>query len=371
MGTPIRVLHICEPFNPGGVVWWLVDMAKILHGEKYRFDFLCSGASPGMRGNEVLDLGCEVSLFQPKIREVLLGSTLRRILSTRKYHVVHSHIFNLSGWMLRHAYHMGVPVRIAQYHSTHDGRPETTLVGLRRKVSRSLVADYANVLLGISTPVLNLAPRPKKPMISKVIHYGIDVKLYTHSVNTAEVRKALGVPLDSPTVGHVGRMCEVKNHKGLIDIFVRVLSELQMAELLLIGDGPLRGKIESYSRSRGVWARVRFLGASKEVATSLGAMDAFAFPSRHEGFGLAVLEARLAGVPVVASKLDAIAEVLEGCNGYTLVDTENQEEFARALVAYLRRREWVKPPESWVRRFERERCAEDLVRVYQFCLGEK
>lgn len=362
---PIRVLHICEAFDPGGVVWWLADMAKMIPRSEYAFDFYCSGSAPGLRAQEVLDRGCGIVLFQPGISEVLRGAGLRAVLRSKRYDIVHAHTFNLSGWLLRHAHRAGVKLRIAHFHNTDDGRPNSLAVGLRRGAGRYMIRRYANALLACSQPALDRAPRPKECLLRAVLSYGIDTERFAGGCRGTGLRRTLGLGATTPVVSHVGRFCPQKNHAALIDIFRLVAHELPDACLVLVGDGPLIGDARERVHALGLANRVRFLGARLDVDELLRESDVLCFPSLHEGMGIAVLEARMAGVPVVASALPAIAEALAGCNGFRLVPCGDNREFAQAIVGYLRNRRSIPPPASWKALFSRERSAAELLACYE------
>src|SRR5207302_9242618 len=91
------------------------------------------------------------------------------------------------------------------------------------------------------------------------------------------------------------------------------------ARLALIGDGPERPRIEAEVRARGLHADVRFLGEQLDFVATLQAADVFLLPSETESFGLAALEALSCGVPVVASRVGGVPEVVrEGEDGFLL-----------------------------------------------------
>ena len=116
-----------------------------------------------------------------------------------------------------------------------------------------------------------------------------------------------------------------------------VIDSVPDALLAVAGDGPEREALAALAAQLGVSERVRWLGLlpHPDVFRFLRAVDAFAMPSRYEGFGLAAVEAMAAGLPVVASKVDGLEEVVDhGCTGF-LVPTEESEPLSRAIVNLL------------------------------------
>lgn len=362
-GRPLRVLHIAEAFDPGGVVWWLIDVNAELSRNEVQADFLALGGR-GIRAEEVEKVGSRVDVFHVTPRELLFGPRLGSLLEGGSYDIVHSHIFNLSGWLLRHAHRMRVPVRIAHFHTTHDGRPDTVANQMRRRLSRSLLSRHANVALGCTSAALGVAPSLRDELLREVVRYGIDSTAFMHQP-TGALRRMIGVDHRVPLIGHVGRFTEPKNHAGLLAVFERVASSLPEAHLVLIGDGELFAAIRDQVRSRGLVDRVHLLGARTDVSELLADVDVFAFPSWWEGLGIVLIEARLAGVSVVASDLPSIRESLAGDNGSVLEDPNDVDAFAAAVLSQLGDRRRRTPEAPWIESSSKEASAKRLLDVYR------
>ncbi|HLI42910.1 MAG TPA: glycosyltransferase [Acidimicrobiales bacterium] len=127
-------------------------------------------------------------------------------------------------------------------------------------------------------------------------------------------------------IGAVGRLAW---EKGL-DILIRAMASLPDCRLILAGEGPCRGSLEELSRALGVEERVAFVGLVDASWPEALGLDVVAVPSRNEGFGLTGVEAMRAGLPVVASDVGGIAEVL-GRHGTVFVPPEDPEALAGAL----------------------------------------
>jgi len=356
-------LHIAEAFDPGGVVWWLADLNRELPRTEVAADFLALGGR-GVRAEEVEESGSHVEPFTVSPRELILGDQVSKAIARQPYDVVHSHIFNLSGWLLRHAHRLAVPVRIAHFHTTHDGRPPTVATRWRRAVSRSLISRYANVALGCSGAALETAPRLHKEIARAVVRYGVDPSRFVKQ-SPGTLRRLVGVGDDVPLIGHVGRFTEAKNHRGLIRIFEAVLDSLMDAHLVLIGDGELFTEIRDLASRQPFHARIHFLGARTDVSEMLADLDVVAFPSWWEGFGIALVEGRFAGVPVVASDLPSIREALAGDDGHVLEDPRDVDRFAAAIVRVVTSGRGGAPDASWVSQSSTATSAARLLDVYR------
>jgi glycosyltransferase involved in cell wall biosynthesis len=110
-------------------------------------------------------------------------------------------------------------------------------------------------------------------------------------------------------IGTVGRLADIKDQATLIRAFQIVRQRYPQAELSILGDGPLRGSLESLSEELGLARSVTFQGASPDVAKFLSGLDIFALSSQSEGLPLAVLEAMAAGLPIVSTRVGGISEV--------------------------------------------------------------
>ncbi|MDX1741700.1 MAG: glycosyltransferase, partial [Rhodothermales bacterium] len=116
---------------------------------------------------------------------------------------------------------------------------------------------------------------------------------------------------------HVSNFRPVKNATQVVDVFHRLREEKQPVKLLLVGDGPDRTNAERLARELGVYEDVRFLGKQEPIEEILSIADVFLMPSGSETFGLAALEAMACGVPVVASDIGGLPELIrDGDTGF-------------------------------------------------------
>lgn len=162
-----------------------------------------------------------------------------------------------------------------------------------------------------------------------LVHNGLTPR--TSSLTKREARARLGLDPDAFLVVNIGRLSVQKDHATLIRAMEGV-----PGTLLVAGDGELKDELEALVRSIGLSERVRFLGeiGGEEIAMLLRAGDVFAFSSRWETFGLALLEAAASGVPLVVTDLDVLREVLgSGADVARFVEPGNSEAFTSALNA--------------------------------------
>ena len=138
----------------------------------------------------------------------------------------------------------------------------------------------------------------------------------------------------SPKIICVANLRAEKGHSTLLQAFARILARTS-AELVLIGDGPLRAHLERQAAELGVARRTRFTGAVDDVWPHLAEADVFVLPSFYESLGIGVMEAMAAGLPVVASAVGGVPELVSpGVTG-SLVPPGNALALAEELERLL------------------------------------
>jgi glycosyltransferase involved in cell wall biosynthesis len=169
-----------------------------------------------------------------------------------------------------------------------------------------------------------------------VIENGIDAARFEGATtNSTTLRHALGIPLPAPVVGTVGRLSPVKRQDVLIRAFGRMKKVTPEPHLLLVGDGPLLGELRSLAADLGLSERVHFAGYQSEPERYLGLLSIFALSSDSEGMPVAALEAWAAGIPVVASSVGGLPELVEEGKTGLLVPPRDETALAGAIDQLL------------------------------------
>lgn len=209
-----------------------------------------------------------------------------------------------------------------------------------------------------------------------VIHSGVDfVPFHRPGPDRQAVHLALGIDPAGLVIGTLGRLTPIKGQADLVAAFALVRQQVEGAWLLLVGDGEERVALEVQARSLGVDDRVIFAGWREEVPAMLKAMDIFAFPSFNEGMGKALVEAMYVGLPVVATRVGGVPELIqEGTEGY-LVPPRQPEALAEALLGLARdeglRRAMGAAAERRARGYSVEGMIEKLEALYVSLLEER
>jgi N-acetyl-alpha-D-glucosaminyl L-malate synthase BshA len=147
---------------------------------------------------------------------------------------------------------------------------------------------------------------------------------------------------------HISNFRPVKRVPDVVRIFAKVRERVPSV-LVLVGDGPERPQTEAEIERLGIADHVRFLGKVDAVADLLRAADLFLLPSQSESFGLGALEAMACGVPVVASRVGGIPEVVVDGETGTLLPVGDVDAMAEAAVKLLEPKRWQQASEAAVR----------------------
>jgi glycosyltransferase involved in cell wall biosynthesis len=173
-------------------------------------------------------------------------------------------------------------------------------------------------------------------------------------------------------VGAIGRF---ERQKGF-DLLIKALAEIEDASLVLIGEGSERPSLEGLAESLGVADRVIWEGWTDEARSYIGAFDVFAFPSRFEGFPLALLEALLARAAVVAADVGGVSEIVHDGETGLLVPAEHPKALAAAIRrlladADLRQRLGEQGRQHVLERFTADHMTRAFERLYEELLTGK
>ncbi len=167
---------------------------------------------------------------------------------------------------------------------------------------------------------------------------------------------------DQIKILHIGRLSEEKNHFGLIKAFSIFHEKYRNSVLQLIGEGPLRAKIEAYIYECGIQDSVQLLGAQSNVYGYLQQADIFALPSFYEGVPMTLIEAMGTGLPIVATCVGGIPEMLENGTSALLTDVNN-EQLADCFAVLAQSEE--------LRRRLGEKAKAESIRFSSKIMGEK
>lgn len=373
------VLHVVFRFAVGGLENGVVNLINRMPRDRWRHGVIAlTDIDPGFRERVQRDDVHYVALGKPPGHGVRVYPQLFRLFRELRPAIVHTR--NLAAleavvpaWAAR------VPVRI---HGEH-GRDLSDLDGTNRRYRwvRRLYRPFVHHYVALSRDL-------EKYLIEAVGASADRVEHIYNGVDSGRFRPRPGArvaiegsPFNDPAlvvVGTVGRLEAVKDQTNLARAFVRALAMSPQAarrlRLVLVGDGPLRGEIESIVRAADAESLVWFAGERDDVPQVLRGFDCFVLPSLAEGISNTLLEAMASGLPVIATRVGANADLMEDGLSGRLVPRADPDALARELLAYLAdpalaRRHGRAGRQIVERRFSLDRMVGDYESLYRRLLA--
>ena len=261
-----------------------------------------------------------------------MAADVVRVVRRERPDLLHTHLVHADVYGALASAALGIPLVSTRH---NDDR---YLLGPFRYVDR-LFARPAWRLVAISDAVRRfLVVAGHDPAKLVTIRYGLDeLPAAPSEVSPAEA----GVPAGAPLLLAVGRLTKQKDHPTLLRAAAAVRERHPQAVLAILGIGPLEEETRRLGRELGLGDALLLPGRI-EIASWLERADVFVHSSRWEGFGMVLLEAMLAGLPVVATRVSAVPEVVADGDTGVLVETGDWRTFAAAVSALLDDPSWAR-----------------------------
>lgn len=325
---PKRIVHMLNSMGMGGIENFIMNLYRSINREEYQFDFILQSKEEGYFEKEIKELGGNIYKI-PRIEKQPLKhlTELRKILKSNEYIAFHRHTDNSVNFMdLAIAQSVNIKNVIVHSHTTSHSKEALN------KICRPLLYSFADEHLACGQAAGEWLFGNKK---FKIIKNGMQLEKYEYSEEKRNLcREKFGFSSTDIVIGHVGRFSDVKNQKFLIEVFEKISKLNEQYKLIFCGDGELRGELSLYCKENGLDGKVIFLGVRRDINEILQAMDLFAFPSKYEGLGIALIEAQLTSLPCLISK-NIPKEALYNNNILQLgIEESDKEEWCKQIVAF-------------------------------------
>jgi glycosyltransferase involved in cell wall biosynthesis len=328
----LKVLQLIPTLDRSGAEKQMVLLAKGLPRDRFEVE-VAALTRLGAFETELATAGVPVTGLGKRLKvDPFALARLVQFVKARKFDVVHSWIFaaNTYGRVAAHLAHVPVVIVAEMAVDLWKGRTE-------RFVDRQL-AVWCDRLVGNSHAVVDFYRELGVPSDRlAMIYSGSDDE--PPAVDRSAVRKELGFDGDAPLILFAGRLADQKRVDDLlkaIDLLQHVQADMRT---VIVGEGPLRERLEAVAHAYDLDSRVRFLGHRNDVPRLMAASDIVVLPSSYEGLPNVVLEAMRFRLPVVATAAPGTTElVVDGETG-VLVPVGNVMLLARAI------RDLVREPE--------------------------
>lgn len=298
-----RVLHFQGRMGLGGAETFMMNLYRKVDRSKMQFDFLIYKDFINVKDyhDEVKKLGGRIFVVtNPKKNIFKYMIEVDRLLKKEKFDIVHNEVYFGGGINLWLAKINGISKRIAHSHATEDGKGNSFIMRIIRKIFRKL-------LLANATDLLAVSHEAGESLFGKseyvIVHNGIDLSKYNSPDKVSKMRKLkeLSIDNDSFIVGNIGRLEIQKNQTFLIDVFVEILRLKKNSKLIIVGDGSLRQSLEKQINDYGLTDSVLLLGERNDIPEILNTFDVFVMTSLYEGLPMVGIEAQASQRKLVLS----------------------------------------------------------------------
>ena len=289
----------------------------------------------GLLYRRLVDAGLPVCALRVRNHcDLPAGFRLRRLVTADQYELVHFHTARahaLSPWLQR----TGVK-RVVTRRMDYPVKKGGVTQFLYTRSVDAVVAISAGVcaaLLAAAVPETRI----------RLIPSGVDTARFTPNPTARmQVRRAYGLEAHDILVLSIGVLAERKGHQTLLQAAYRLKAQGMRLRYLVCGEGPLRAALQAEVQTLGLEVDVRFAGFCAEIPDYLAAADLFVHVPLWEGLGVAVIEAQAAGLPVVASRLGGIPDLINDSATGLLVPPQDPVALAAALTRLVHDPPWAR-----------------------------
>ncbi|MDQ1466378.1 MAG: hypothetical protein QOH10_793 [Actinomycetota bacterium] len=370
---PLRVLWLIKTLGAGGAERLLEQSAR--HRDRARISpavaYLLAEKSTLVTSLE--RLGCEpvTCLDAGPSWDPRWIPRLRRLLRAGEFDVVHIHsplVAIGARLAIRSLPHRIRPRIVVTEHNVWASHARST------RWADRLTVGKGEVHLAVSAAVLESMP-PALRARSRVVRYGTDAaKIRRDAPDRVTTRRSLGVGDEEVLVGTVANLRATKGYPDLLRAAAMISSDVgHDVKFVSIGRGPLLDDLRKLHAQLGLGDRFEFLGFRPDAVQLMSAFDIFCLPSHHEGLPIALMEALALGLPVVATRVGGVEELVTDGSEAVLVPARRPDLLARAIL------ELARDPERRSAMAERSRARGDrldapstvakIERVYREIVG--
>jgi len=319
----IKITHILAELGFGGAERLLLDIIRSTDRSCFDIEVVCV-VTGGAFEKELEKIDVPVTIIGKNTKLGLdVFWKIRKHLLQTKPDIVHTHLFAGDFWGKIGAKLAGIKCIISTEHNVNISE------GFMKDTIKTFTNTFTKKIIAVSGAVKKYTIKKYKTSADKidVIYNGIDLSRFHFKIPDFDKEKII--------LGSVGRLTEQKGHRYLIDAFEKIIEKFPQAELWIVGEGELKEKLQTQIEKLKLAEHVKLLGTRRDIPEILTQFDVFVMPSLWEGLGITVIEAMVTGLPVIASGVDGLRELIEDGETGILVESKNAESLAEAIMKLL------------------------------------
>lgn len=320
--SKVKVLHVLPSLFPGGAERLVANLLTNYNQDQFEMALLVVKT----KENSILETYLEENRVKVFYLDKRKGTNLIKLnYRSKKYisdfapQIIHTHL-DVFKYIFLSVILQKIPILVHTVHNIADKEMNFT----SRKIQK-LAYQYLNYTpVAISSSVQKSLAQVYGITDFPLIYNGVDVAKYQVAAKQ-ENKEHLHLI-------NIGRLAIQKNHSLLLEAFAIVSSYFPSVYLRIVGDGPLREEIQRKIICLNLEDKVELLGIREDIPELLAQSDIFVLSSSWEGLPLVILEAMSSGLPIVATNLDTVAEVVKNEENALLTSLTNPEEMAQAII---------------------------------------
>jgi glycosyltransferase involved in cell wall biosynthesis len=300
----INILRVVSNLGTGGVQMRLVSLLPYIDNKKFNIS-VCS-FKDGPLKKKLTKAGFKVFIVPRRFKfDPICIMRLIKIIKSEKICIIHTHTHKPNTTARIAAILARVPVIIANEHNVDEWK------SLFQKLIDCFLALFTDRIIVVSKGVQKFCQSTGIPSCKfHLIYNGVEIDKFKNKKFRETKRKELGVYENTCVIGTIGRIHPQKGHEFLIEVVEKLLIEHKSLLFLIIGKGYLKEELIRKIKSLNLSKNFLFLGEREDIPELLSCMDIFVLPSLREGFPNTILEAMASSLPVVATDVGGVRELI-------------------------------------------------------------
>lgn len=302
MSGKIKICHVINAFENGGAEAVILNYISHMNRSRFEFHVISHGVVSQVCEKKFHDLGFIVHLIPSKKHPLKHVGEMYKICKKEQFDILHIATTEwafIAGFVGMAA---GCKHRINHSHMAECPQGFLSKITFHVKVWLSKISTNEHWACGIDAAKALFGSGNVKNNEVQIFNNAVEFEKYGFDLDIrSALRKKFGFSKDTLVIGNVGRFSPQKNHEYLIDIFAKTCAITADSRLILVGEGPLKERVEEKVAEKKLENKVLFLGARNDVNCLYQMMDLLLMPSFMEGLPLVGIEAQMSGLKVLFS----------------------------------------------------------------------
>jgi len=339
----IKILLVQSRICVGGPAVHTEMIARYLPQERYKVTLVGGGLEKGelSKFDDIREKGIDIRIIGDMKRNIsLFGDVVSvyktwRLIKQVKPDIVDTHTAKAGATGRIAAWLAGVPVIIHTFHGHAFEKYFSELVSGIFIIIEKLLAQISTKIIAISPlQFQDLAQKfkiaPEKKFI--IMKYGIELEQLLYLKKNKGLKESLGIPSQELLIGIIGRMVPIKNQTMMVRVLKILHDNGCKAHLCIAGDGEERPKIEHLGKELGLKEYIHLSGWVLDMQRIYAGIDIMSLTSLNEGTPFTVIEAMAAGVPVVATNVGGVGDLIQNNKYGLLCRSEDEQDMAQKIL---------------------------------------